>query len=151
MKRLPVFLATFARWIIYIGAFAVGAGFFGALLALGACSQGASVTQAPSPAAQVYAVENTYAAALVLAVQYGNLPRCGVMPLAPVSDVVRPCSSASAVETMRSANVQARRILDTAQAAVQANPAGATQAIADATQAAKDFQTVVAQYAGKGS
>lgn len=81
-----------------------------AALTLGACQ---ATPSTPSSASQVYAAKNTYEAALILAVQYNSLPRCGAATSPPL------CSDTNALAVIRRANTAARTALDGAEKTVR--------------------------------
>jgi hypothetical protein len=106
---------------------------------LAACGQ-----QGPSSASSVYAAKNAYEAALIGAVTYNNLPRCG----APTSPPV--CSDQSAVGAIRKANDAARTTLDAAEKTVRDPTVTAdTKAavVLGATNAVSALQAILAIYA----
>jgi hypothetical protein len=98
---------------------------------------------AGSPATTVYQAKLAYAAVLTGAVEYNALPRCDRPTSPPL------CSSQSAVEAMRKANLAARSTLDSAEKTAR-DPAvkGDTLALAAtaAVNAVDSFKTVVALY-----
>lgn len=108
--------------------------------ALAGCSNPAGT--GPTPASQVYAAKNAYAALLTASVVYNNLPRC--TPAIPA-----PCSDPTAIASMRSANNTVISALDTAEVVVRAGTGPAALAAAQtAVQAVATFQTLVNQYKG---
>lgn len=80
-----------------------------AVLLLAACSG----QQKPSAANQVFAAWNAYEAALIVAVRYNELPRCGRPSSPPL------CSDAAIVAQVRTANGAARAALDAAEKTVR--------------------------------
>ena len=108
---------------------------------LAACQQ-----QGPSSASSVYAAKNAYEAALIVAVNYNKLPRCG-MPTSPPL-----CSDQAAVEAIRKANVAARTTLDAAEKTVR-DPAAQADTKTAVAMAANDtvsaMQAILALYAAK--
>lgn len=113
------------------------------LLAVGAC---AATTSMPSSASQVYAAKNAYEAALIVAVHYNALPRCG----APTSPPL--CSDASAVAAIRKANVAAQAALDAAETTVRTpgiTSSVAAAAVTAATNAVTALQSILTLYAPK--
>jgi len=114
------------------------------LLAVGACQ---ATSSTPSSASQVYAAKNTYEAALILAVNYNNLPRCG----APTSPPL--CSDTNAVAVIRKANDAARKALDGAEKTVRdpnLTTDAKTGAVVIATNAVTTLQGIIALYTTKG-
>lgn len=111
--------------------------------ALAACQQ-----QGPSAPSAVYATKNAYEAALIVAVQYNNLPRCG----APTSPPL--CSDQAAVEAIRKANVATRTALDAAEKTAR-DPAVSADAkaavVLSANNAVAALQAILALYAPKGA
>jgi hypothetical protein len=102
-------------------------------LALGGC---AATSSTPSSASQVYAAKNAYEAALVVAVQYNNLPRCGKPTSPPI------CSEQSGIDAIRKANTAARTALDAAEKTVR-DPAASASATAAASLAATNAVTAM--------
>lgn len=80
-----------------------------ALLAAFAIAGCAAKEATPSPASAVFAAKNAYEAALIVAVRYNELPRCGRPASPPI------CSDTEAVAVIRKANTSARSALDVAE------------------------------------
>lgn len=101
----------------------------------------------PSPAALAYATKNSYEAALIVAVRYNELPRCGKSTSPPL------CSDQAAVETIRKANAAARVALDKAEKIVR-DPAlkddAKATAVAAAVEAVDALKAILTIYAPKG-
>lgn len=113
------------------------------LLLLGACAASPST---PSSASQIYAAKNAYEAALIVAVQYNNLPRCGT----PTSSSL--CSDASAVTAIRKANVAAQAALDAGETTVRTpgvTSSVSAAAVVAATNAVSAMQAILNLYAPK--
>lgn len=117
-----------------------------AALVLTGCGEKAPAT--PSPQNAVFAAKNTYQAALIVAVRYNELPRCGRPTSPPV------CSDQSAVDVIRKANNSASSALDVAEDVVR-NPAFADATKADSADAAvkavSAMQAIITVYTKKGS
>ena len=117
-----------------------------ALLMVAACNP--TTSNVPSPAASVYAAKNAYEAALIAAVTYNNLPRCG----APTSPPV--CSDAGAIIAIRKANTAAQASLDAAETTVRTagvSTNAATAAVTAATNAVAALQAILTLYSPKGA
>lgn len=116
------------------------------LLAMAALALAACGDKAPSPASQVYAAKNAYEAALIGAVAYNNLPRCGT-PTSPPA-----CSDQAAVGAIRKANDAARTTLDAAEKTVRDPTVNAdvkAAIVVGATNAVSALQAILAIYAPK--
>jgi hypothetical protein len=128
-----------SHWLV--GLLATGA----LLLSLPACSS--STNQAgPSPTAQVYAAKVGYEAALVAAVKYNNLPRCGLPSASPL------CSDVSAIAEIRKAANSAKAALDAAEATVRTPGASSdarTLIVAGAVNSVAALQAVLVNYGVK--
>lgn len=121
-----------------------------AILAVAVALTGCSLTPQegkPTPAALVYATKNSYEAALIVAVRYNELPRCG----APTSPPL--CSDAGAVTLIRKSNDAARITLDAAEATAR-DPKiteGTKEAsVTAAVNAVAALQAILALYSPKG-
>lgn len=112
------------------------------LTACGAPGQSGS----PSPAQSVLAAKTAYTGALVVAVRYNQIPRCGRPASPPI------CSDESVVLQLRKADAVAGAALDGAEAIVRQPGVQASVAIAaarSATEAVKLLQTVLTTYSVK--
>lgn len=97
----------------------------------------------PSPSSAVYAAKNGYEAALVVAVTYNKLPRCGTPTSPPL------CSDQAAVNAIRKASDATATAIDAAEKTVRDPAINAdikSAATLSATNALTALQTILALY-----
>lgn len=117
-------------------------------LVLGACATGSTTVSTTTLASSAYAARSAYAAALILATQYVELPRCNQPASPPI------CSDSAIVSTMRSAERAAdsgTMAAETAVRSLAADPALAQVLVAAATQSVGAFKSIAEAYAPKGA